>query len=469
MTLMPEDSCDRLLDGCEIVGKAAIAAQVSMWEVFATQSYGYDIEIERGRVSLAAGGGDGGYGIRVIEDGRPGFAYAATAADAGDAVAEAVRASTLVPAIEGFELPQDQGATEVAGMWDPEVDQSTPEELMEQADSLLQDVCEADSRAMISGGGVSVSCHAAALLSSQGISTSGMMSSHDAGIQVSIDEDDRITSGWSSMCSRSLIPDFSPICEESVDWAVQTRATISIDAAAEEAPVLFTHRGIGSLFRTIVCPALRGEKLARKESLWTGKEGCRIIESHLSIVDDGTIEGASGSSKRDGEGLKTRATSLVEGGILKSGLWSTRDSAEQVSKGNVEHAESTGNAGRGGHSSPPSTSVSNLVLTSSAANNSRHQLIDEMEEGYIVQSMMGAHTANPSSGDFSTTSSSILKIKDGTVVGSLKQAGLSGNLPKAFNEGVSLAHMQAPRSQWAGGSVIVPDLLLRQGIRINPS
>ena len=58
MTLMPEDSCDRLLDGCQTIAAAAEASDATMWEVFAIQSYGREVEIERGRVSLAGGGGD---------------------------------------------------------------------------------------------------------------------------------------------------------------------------------------------------------------------------------------------------------------------------------------------------------------------------------------------------------------------------------------------------------------------------
>ncbi len=96
-------------------------------------------------------------------------------------------------------------------------------------------------------------------------------------------------------------------------------------------------------------------------------------------------------------------------------------------------------------------------------------MIEEMEHGYLVQSVMGAHTANPSSGDFSVTTSSILRVKDGEVVGAVKQAGLSGNLPAAFSKEVSLAQMNKATPLWSGGSIIVPDVLLRQGIRVNSS
>jgi len=469
MTLVPEGSQDRLLDGCEIIGKAAQDASAPMWEVFAIQSYGQDVEIERGRVSLAGGGGEGGYCIRVVDSGRTGFAYSTTPDNAAEMVRKAMRTCALTPAIEGLELPEDAGSTPVEGMWDFKVDQITPEELMQQADQVIEKVSELDSRAIVTGGGMALSCHVGALLTSQGISSGGRISSHSTGIQVSIDEDDRITSGWSSMSSRSLVSDFDGMCEEGVEWAVSTRNLIDVEKNVEDAQVLFTHRGVSGLFSNIFCSALRGEKLSRGESVWSGKFGQSILAPHLSLVDDGRLPGGAGSGTRDGEGLPTRVTSLIDSGRLVSGIWATRDAAEQVEAGNVESADSTGNAGRGGHHSPPVTSFNNLILSSSDRQIERESMIEEMEHGYLVQSVMGAHTANPSSGDFSVTTSSILRVKDGEVVGAVKQAGLSGNLPAAFSKEVSLAQMNKATPLWSGGSIIVPDVLLRQGIRVNSS
>ena len=469
MTLMPEDSCQRLLDGCQRIGAVADSSIADMWEVFAIQSYGAEVEIEAGKVSLAGGGGEGGFGLRILNQGKVGFAYAANSDNSQRLVDAALSAASLVPSVEGFEFPDDEGETKISPMWDAEVDNVSPEQLMLQADSMLSTCKDFNPIAVITGGGISASCTAGALLTSQGISTSGMHSSHGGGIQVTIDEDDKLTSGWSSMQSFELLDDLSPICDEAVKLAEITRNTITDNEGAREAPVLFTHGGIRSLFSNVFASSLRGEKMARGESVWSGKISESVFDSHLSIHDDGTIEGGAGSGRRDGEGRKTQRTTLIERGVLKSGIWSTRDAAEQISEGNIEYARSTGNAGRGGHQSSPYTSISNFILSSSQGSNSRDSVIEEMEDGWVVHSVMGAHTANPSSGDFSVTSSSILKVVNGEIIGALKQAGVSGNLPKAFREGVSLIEMDKPRSIWASGSVVIPDILLRNGIRINPS
>ena len=58
---------------------------------------------------------------------------------------------------------------------------------------------------------------------------------------------------------------------------------------------------------------------------------------------------------------------------------------------------------------------------------SYEEMLEMIDDGYIVNSVMGAHTANPTSGDFSVTTSSILRVEGGEVIGAVKQAGLSGN------------------------------------------
>ena len=152
---------------------------------------------------------------------------------------------------------------------------------------------------------------------------------------------------------------------------------------------------------------------------------------------------ASGS--RDAEGVPRRHQNLVKNGRLTNMPWSTQDAAQQVAEGRTETASSTGSANSGGHQSPPSTGCTELFLTTSEATHSWDQLLEQMGEGYVVNSVMGAHTANPTSGDFSVTTSAILKVVDGEVVGALKQAGLSGNLAKAMNGQVVRAGRAPPR------------------------
>jgi len=150
-------------------------------------------------------------------------------------------------------------------------------------------------------------------------------------------------------------------------------------------------------------------------------------------------------------------------------LWSTRDAAQQVAEGRIEEAFSTGSASSGGHQSPPSTGCTELFLTSSQPSMTMEQLLETMGDGYIVNSVMGAHTANPSSGDFSVTTSAILKVENGEIIGALKQAGLSGNLAKSLKGKVILGDDVRRQGSYSSGSMHLPDVLLMDGLRVNPA
>jgi predicted Zn-dependent protease len=110
-----------------------------------------------------------------------------------------------------------------------------------------------------------------------------------------------------------------------------------------------------------------------------------------------------------------------------------------------------------------------MILKSSKGGKSRDDLISHMENGYIVHSVMGAHTANPTSGDFSVTTSTILKVVDGQIAGPIKQAGLSGNIAKALSKDVFLGDRPIIQDSYSTGGMHIPDVLVMDGFRINPA
>jgi len=108
-------------------------------------------------------------------------------------------------------------------------------------------------------------------------------------------------------------------------------------------------------------------------------------------------------------------------------------------------------------------------MTSKNGGHAQDALLERMEDGYIVHSVMGAHTANPTSGDFSVTTSTILRVEGGSILGPVKQAGLSGNLAKALSADVHLGDEVRVQGSYSSGSMHLPDVLLMQGLRVNPA
>ncbi|MEC8735694.1 MAG: TldD/PmbA family protein [Candidatus Thermoplasmatota archaeon] len=467
--MIPDDITENLDNKTREIAKVCKSLNISQWEIIAEQSYGYELDIEAGKITMASGGGAGGFGIRIVNDGKYAYTYVNSLSGIEKALLEAKKICDVSPSIEGFELPSNSNATEVKGMYDKSILSAEPEFLLSQGDDLISHVSSLDSEAKVTGGGIGVGVTASQILSSEGIDQAGLKSSHGLGVQVSIDKDEKITSSWQSYSQSGLIDFIPKEIDEAVHWARVTRNVVEVDKGAVDGKVVMNGGAFTPLFSMVVPSAIAGEKYYNNESLWSGKIGTQVISQELTIMDNPHLEGGKASAGRDAEGVPTNVRSLVSNGILEQVNWSVRDSAKAVQQGLVESASTTGSAQRGGYQSVPFTGNTNMFITSKRGNNSTNELLSKMGDGYIVNSVMGAHTANPTSGDFSVTTSSILKVEEGEVVGALKQAGVSGNMAKALSGIVEFGGDVRPRGSYSSGSVYVSDVLLHEGVRINPA
>ena len=85
--------------------------------------------------------------------------------------------------------------------------------------------------------------------------------------------------------------------------------------------------------------------------------------------------------------------------------------------------QSTGNAVRAGYSDVPSVGIRNLIISSPDA----HDLLAETK-GYKVDGLIGAHTANPISGDFSVEARNCFFVAPGEAAKPIRSLMLAGNV-----------------------------------------
>jgi len=77
----------------------------------------------------------------------------------------------------------------------------------------------------------------------------------------------------------------------------------------------------------------------------------------------------------------------------------------------------------------PSVGFTNFVLDFEECKD-----ISDIKNGVMVKDLLGAHTANPISGDFSVEAMNAFKIENGEIRYPIKKAMLSGNIYQAFVE-----------------------------------
>jgi PmbA protein len=158
------------------------------------------------------------------------------------------------------------------------------------------------------------------------------------------------------------------------------RATIVFEPLVVSSFLNFISRGLGA------------DSVQKKKSPFAGKKGKRIANKIVNIIDDGTLKGGVATSPFDDEGIPKRRTVLVKDGILSTFLYDSYTARK-------DKVSSTGNGIRSSFKALPSVGITNLFLEKGKTR--KEELIANTDKGLYVMEIMGMHTANPVSGDFS--------------------------------------------------------------------
>jgi PmbA protein len=182
-------------------------------------------------------------------------------------------------------------------------------------------------------------------------------------------------------------------------------------------PVIFDRRAAPSLIGHLL-GAANGGSVARGSSWLLGRMGESVLPDWADLIEDPLIPGGPSSRPFDGEGVASRASAIVSGGVLARWLL---DAASARRLG----LRTTGNARRG-VSAPPSPGVTNVRLTPGAL--SPEALIAETGRGLLVTHLLGS-SVNPTTGDYSRGAGGFW-IENGAIAYPVAEATIAGRLPE---------------------------------------
>jgi PmbA protein len=210
-------------------------------------------------------------------------------------------------------------------------------------------------------------------------------------------------------------------------------------------PVIFSPSG--SLVLGIpLMEGLDGKSVFTGISPLIGKVGEKLFDEKVTIVDDGTLSGKFGSSPYDDEGVAHRRNILVENGVLKSFYYDLKTAAQSG-------VPSTGNGSRGLFNQP-NPALTNLLIEPGQA--SLAEMIAGIDEGLLIEDVIGMGQGNVISGAFSNPLSLAFKIEKGEIVGRVKNASIAGNVYDVLQNVAAVSR----ETQWVYNMFHAPYLLL---------
>ncbi|OGO30540.1 MAG: peptidase C69 [Chloroflexi bacterium RBG_16_56_11] len=225
------------------------------------------------------------------------------------------------------------------------------------------------------------------------------------------------------------------------------RAKERATAPTRQLPVVFTPDGVTALLAPLMS-AFNGKTVLEGASPVGDKLGKVVFDSRFSLHDDPTIPYRPGSRPCDDEGVPSRRTALVENGVV-AGFFYDLQTAGLAGK------KSTGNGSRG-RGSLPAPGPSAFVVAPGAV--TFDDMVQDMKEGLVIEQLMGAEQGNILGGDFSGNVLLGYKVENGKIVGRVKDTMVSGNVYQILKDIAAVGS----ESKWVGGMLQTPPIYCRR-------
>ncbi len=400
-------------------------------EAYVGRSTDTQVRVYRGEVEQLAVADSLGVGVRIVDEGRQGFAYCGTFDP--EALAEAVNEARDNAA---FGEPDDAaGLAEPDGvepadldLWRPGLAAVPTDRKVALAVELERALLAADPRIV----GVESCDYGDSLGETAVVTTTGIRrSSRATGCELVAfslaGDDDETQTGFGFSLGRAFEDlDVEAAARDAADRALRMLGATK-PPSGRFAVVLdpwVTAQLVG-----IIAGTLGAEEVIKARSLFAGREGEQVAAPFVTLTEDPTDARSWGASPVDAEGLATRPVRLIEGGVLQGfvhSMWTARRLGTR----------STGSAVRAGFKSTPTAGCRAVTLT--PGERDAPALLADVGDGVLVQEVSGLHSGvNPISGDFSSGAQG-LRIRDGALAEPLREFTIASTIQRLLHDMVAV-------------------------------
>lgn len=353
-----------------------------------------------------------GIGIRAIVNGAVGFASTNSAAQIENAVEVAVaEAKVRESDPDWVSLPSNGKYPTVSGIFDKKVEALELEACIEYALALIEGTKEVPGTHPTSGG-FNRAKGKRLILNTNGIEIEEESTAVSGFVDV-ITVNGQTSTAYDFAVSRSLDIDFFALGKNAAELALKSNGGIKIEP--QKTDVIFHPFALSDIIEEALAPSLDADNIQKGRSGLIDKLGEELAVPELNIYDDGLVEAGIETSASDDEGVPSQRTTVIEKGVLETYLYDSYTAGKAGVK-------STGNGSRSSYTSPPSVGLRNFII-----DYPQTDVIADTQSGVFVNTVIGAHTANSISGDFSVEARNAFTIKDGALDKPVKSLMISGN------------------------------------------
>lgn len=370
-----------------------------------------------------------GLALRVIRDGKSGFASSTDFADE-QSILDAALATAAHGDDVSFEFP-DGGETPTVDARTPELVEATLDDLVDFGEGVAQRL-----RAEVPKAETSVSLERIVdtirIANSSGLVREEYRSSLVVAMSMTQAKEGDILTIGDSVRIASLDAQAPQNLIHALAARMRWSDTI-VPAPNAHVPAVFTHGGALGLLLPVLLGG-SGNMLSMGVTPLENRIGEQVLDPRLSIFDDATVPGGSVTRSFDDEGMRTRRTPLMDRGVF-SGFYHDLTTASQTGQAPSGNGyRSTSRLTQSDYRWPPGANMSNIVVEPGTA--TEEELLREMGDGVLIDGLLGLGQGNLMSGDFSNNIALGFLVQGGRVIGRIKNAMVAGNAYQLLKENV---------------------------------
>ena len=408
-------------------------------EVFRVSSEETPVSFEANRLKAIQSKQSNSVSLRIIKNGRLGYAAASGEIDNRKLLEVAVETAQF-GMLAKFTFPSDKSFPEVK-IIDPEVETVTVAEMIEMGQKMIEPVLKS-SPGILCDAGVLKDIMSVQISNTCGGQAQYQKTTFGLGVSGTLIRDTDML----------FVGEMQESCHPLRDTNAITKVVLSqlelaknlATAPTRQMPIVFTPEGLISAFLPALMSAFNGKIVLEGASPLGNRLGETVFDTKLSIFDDPTIAYAPHSRPCDDEGVPSQRTPLIENGVVRNFLYDLQTAGQAKLK-----STGSGSRGRGGIMAPsPSAFIINTGKTTF------EEMIQDIKEGLLIEQLMGAEQGNVLGGDFSGNVLLGYKIENGRIVGRVKNTMVSGNVYQALKDIAAVSK----EAKWVGGGVYAPHI-----------
>jgi PmbA protein len=380
----------------------AIAAEI---EVYLSVGQSATLELKRELISRAVESKSYALSIRTIDQGRIGTSSTSNPAAWRQCLEAAAASGRMASPQSWGGLPTEWHDTGPALSYDPDV-RPEPALLSRILDDMVTGA--ANHPVEVTSGGADISISHVTLANSNGLwhERSGSL------VSASIETIRAQSTG--SEFENSCTLDFDPVQIGDRAGFLAAESLHGREIQSGTYDIVLSPLASAQLIGAVLIPALSGRNVHAGRSRLARSLGTEVVEPGISIIDSPHLESGLHSTRWDAEGTPTGQIPFIRNGVLEAFAYDLKTAYRYG-------MESTGSAVRSGPGGAPAIGSHNIVVEGP-----RKELLEE--RAVFVQDVVGAHTANPFSGDFSVELSNPFLVNGGTYEFPIRKAMVAGNV-----------------------------------------